>query len=145
MTTDERFADLEARIAKFERYFTFKTNPHDGSMGVMTQGRFGVMTEYWMNQPRTQGAALSVGTATDRFAGYFEIDEAVCLDHPSVAVYAASIAPNDRQMNVAVEAVSANSSPAPTLVVTGDGVLIAETTARWLIGKIGKTIKQLWP
>lgn len=91
MTLEEKVAILEERIAKFEAFFLFHTNPHDGTIGCATSGRFGIMTNYWMMQQFGQGAAFSVGTISDRFAGYFEIDADACPDHPSTGVYASVV------------------------------------------------------
>lgn len=118
---DALIARLEARVQAFEAFFRFLTNPHTGHAGVMTQSRLGIETEYWMLRPAGHGAALSVGTNTDRFAAYFEIDEDACPDAPSTAVYAAAVAQAryPDQPHIAVEAHAANA-PAGNIPFHGD-------------------------
>lgn len=127
MTDAERIDDLEARLRRFEDFFSFGTSSDGLVPYVMTAGRVGVMTRFWAERPVGQGAGLSVGTAVDRFAGYFEIDPgpdgmAACPDHPSTAVYASVVAPHragEAQPNLAVEAHAANA-PAGNLPFYGD-------------------------
>ncbi len=143
---DAQIADLQARLKKFEDYFQFKTNPHDGSVGVMTSGRFGVMTEFWMNQPPTQGSAFSAATITDRFAIYGEIDTVSCPDHPSTAIYASCVAPNTfGQQNIGIESHAANGAINVALFLDGQGVLLPPGATLFLIGPNGGPYKQLWP
>ena len=117
LTDPERIAALEARLKVYDAFFTFGLSDDGLVPYVSTAGRVGVMTNYWAKQPVGQGAGLSVGTAIDRFAGYFEIDPgpdgfAACPDHPSTAVYAAVVAPHragEAQANLALECHAANS------------------------------------
>ncbi len=117
MILEERVAQLEATIAKYEALFSFGRSDDGRVPYVMTQGRFGVMTSYWSRKPVGQGAGLSVGSNVDRFALYAEIDPgddgfAACPDHPSTAVYAAVVAPHrsgEAQPNIALEAHAANA------------------------------------
>ena len=114
MTLEERVTALEALVAQYQSFFSLGVQ---GVPFVKTAGRQGVMTDFWAKQPVGQGAGLSVGTAIDRFAGYFEIDtdatgHASCPNHPSTAVYAAVVAPHrvgELQPNIGVEAHAANA------------------------------------
>lgn len=119
MTLSQRVARLEAIIARYEAFFTFGRNDEDTVPYVMTQGRLGIMTDYWCRQPIGQGAGLSVGTAIDRFAGYFEIDGVSCPTHPSTAVYGAVVASNPTQQNLAFEA-HAQNAPHGNMAYYGD-------------------------
>lgn len=119
MTTEERLAALEARIAQYDSFFTFGTSVDGRIPYAMTQGRLGVMTDFWAKQPWGKGAALSVGTASDRFAVYGEIDAVSCPDHPSTAFYGSVVAPNSAQPNIAFESHAANA-PAGNLPFYGD-------------------------
>lgn len=113
---------------------------------VMTQGRFGVQTEYWSKQPVGQGAGLSVGVS-DRFGIYSEIDTAICPDFPSVAISGRSDAPNALQPNIAVEAIAANSPLGNAeLSIQGQGIAVQPGEVV-LVGVIGQpnTFKQVYP
>jgi hypothetical protein len=146
MTTEEHLADLQARIALFESFFTFITNPHTGQRGCMTQGRFGIMTEYWMKQPAGQGAALSVGTVTDRFGVYTELEATACPDHPTTAYYAHVMMPNPTQRNIAFESHVAQSSIANVdLWVSGQGIEVLAGLGQYCIGAVSGVIKKIWP
>src|SRR6185295_7979620 len=113
-------ARLAARLAIFEDYFHIFRNA-DGERGCMTMGRFGVMTDFWMKVPKGQGAAFSVGTEGDRYAGYFEIEATSCPDHPSTGVLVWVKCPNPTSYNIGVEAHVAGSFGKPGVVLHADG------------------------
>lgn len=144
-TLEERVAGLETKLQKYENFFTFGTTP-DNIKYVMTQGRVGVMTDYWAKKPYGQGAALSVGTITDRFAIYAE-NEAVHAGNPAaVGLYVSVPVPNPSQRNIAIEAHSANSGIANIVIhADGVGIELADGITSWKIGKLNGLIKQLWP
>ena len=109
MTQDEQIADLQARLKVFEDFFTFGTSVDGLVPYVKTAGRVGVMSIFWAEKPVGQGAALSAGTAIDRYAIYGEIDAITCPNHPSTAIYGSVVAPNPTQKNLAFEAHAENA------------------------------------
>jgi len=143
MTLEERVAQLESLVAKYEAFFRFVTNEFDGQTGVMTQGRFGVMTDFWMRRPAGQGAALSVGTVSDRFAIYGEADAAACPDAPTTAICGAVYAGNLSQRNVAFEAHARNSMIA-NIALHSDGHVEVGDVPELYVGKLS-SFKRLWP
>ncbi len=161
MTIEERLVALEAKTQDMERH-TF----HDEAKGVdipyvTFACRMGVFTNFWCRQPIGQGAAFSVGTNSDRFAGYFEIDEQVCPDHPSVAVYA-SVVPESRfnQPHIAFHGVAGNAPDKNgvsqnhglflehgdrMMALQREGLQLFATVPYFVIGKAGGPIRALWP
>lgn len=130
---EARVAVLEAELAQFKAFFRFGVNPFDQSAYVMTAGRFGVMTDFWSQKPFGQGAAFSVGTVSDRFAIYAENEAAVCPDHPTTAIYAAAVAPNATQYNIAIEAHAANADH-------GSGGLLADAPYPVVNGRLRSAV-----
>ena len=149
MTDKERIAALEARLAVYDAFFKFGVSDDGAIPYVMTQGRVGVMTEFWSKKPLGQGAALSIGTAADRFGVYAEIDPgadgfAACPDQPSTAIFASVVVPHrpgEPQPNIAIGAVAANApvgnlpfhgtyqyAPTPALLPT-EGLRLVEMSA----------------
>ena len=84
MTLEERVAHLEALLARYALCF----DSPDGTMAAQYQGRLGIQTRYWADQPRGQGAAFAIGSSADRFALYAEVDNVECHDKASAAIYA---------------------------------------------------------
>lgn len=155
MTTDDhavQIAALERRLAAAEaclttiaEFFTFGRTP-DHVPWCTTAGRMGIMTRYWCEQPRGQGAALSIGTEVDRFAMYAEIDRVTCHDHPTTAVYAAVVAPNVfHQNNIAIEAYAANSPVNVGMYTNTQGIQLDASVQQFEIGKLGGLLRPLWP
>lgn len=153
LTDAERIAQLEAavasltaRMAFYDGFFVPKVNPYDGTTGLMTNGRFGVMTEFWMMQPAGEGFAFSAATITDQGAIYGEVDAISRKTGPTTAIYAAVVAPNPfGQKNIALQ-VHANGSSVANVSIhaTGDGIELGASVSQWFIGKIGQ-LKKLWP
>ena len=154
MTVEERITALEALTQDIHRN-TF-TDPATGTPipGLQINARVGVFTNFWMNQPIGQGAALSIGTAIDRYAVYAEIDGISCPDHPSVAVFASNVAPNAGQDNHAIEGVVGNGRanyglaltlPQRTIRWRTEGLELLGDYAEFFVGKVGGVIRQLWP
>lgn len=118
-----------ATISLEDRVKALEEKTQDITRGVSSDGRVpylqvnarvGVFTNYWSKMPVGQGAALSVGTNIDRFAGYFEVDEVSTPDHPTTALFASVVAPNyNGQPNVAIEA-HAKNAPAGTVGLFAD-------------------------
>lgn len=121
---------IEERLDAIERITALivRGDSDDGTVPYLkVNARLGMMTDFWCRKPIGQGAALSIGTAIDRFGLYAEIDAgadgfAACPDHPSTAIYAAVVVPHrpgEAQPNIAVEAHAANS-PYGNLPYYGD-------------------------
>lgn len=161
MTLEERVAALEAKTQDIAR-----GSFHDDATGVdipylALSCRLGIFTTYWSRQPIGQGAALSIGTNSDRFALYAEIDEQTCPDHPSVAVYA-SVVPASRfnQPHIALQGMAGNAPDRNglsqnyglaltlgdrSLFLQREGLRLVGDFAVFFMGKVGSVIKQLWP
>ena len=140
-TTDE----LDARLRKFEDFFTFVTNPYTGQIGTKTAGRLGVMTDYWMKRPANEGAALSVGTIDNQYAVYAEIEADTSPGRQCAAYYARCDVLNPTQPNVAFESHVNNSGVANVdLLADGAGIGLAARVTSWAVGKLEQAI-QLWP
>lgn len=161
MSLEEQVASLQAEIAQIKlktdlikRVQSEDDGVHGSVPGLMFLSRVGVLTEYWMLKPFGQGASLSVGTAIDRFAGYFEVDEATCPDHPSVAVFASVTCANPfNQPNHGVESAVSNAAVTRGLVMSfvdkilifrAEGMELQGPWSSFLLGKIGGYIKNLW-
>ncbi len=144
-TLEQQRADLETRLAIFEEYFSIFRNA-DGELGCMTRGRLGVMTEYWMRRPKGQGAAFSVGTAGDRYVGYFEAEATACPDHPTTGILVWVKCPNEASYNIGVEAHVAGSFGKPGVVLhaDGDGIEVGGASAFYLGKTLGDAVR-LWP
>ena len=127
MTETERIAALEARLKVFEDFFTFGLSDDGLVPYVSTAGRIGMMSNYWCKRAVGQGAAVSTGSAIDRFMAYFDVDPgldgfATCPDHPATAAYGSSVQahrPGEAQPNIAFEAHAANA-PAGNICYYGD-------------------------
>ncbi len=138
-------ADLNRRLGVFEDYFRIGKNA-DGERKCMTMGRFGVMTDFWMNVPRGEGAAFSVGTVGDRYGCYVEMEETVCQTGPTSAYLGWVKCPNERQLNVGMELHVAGSHGKPGIAMLADAEAIQIGGAeRFYIGKTPADAKQLWP
>ena len=140
-----RVVQLEQRLAKYDAFFTFGLSDDGRIPYVITQGRFGVMTDYWSKQPWGKGAALSVGTITDRYGIYVEV-EAAQPGAPSTAVYAAVPVVNPTQRNIAYESHPTNSSVANVdLFADGQGIQVGGNWPAWVVAKLGGAFRVLWP
>ena len=124
MTINERVTALEALLAGLSRGVSV-----DGRIPYLQfNGRIGVMTNFWARQPYGQGAALSVGTAIDRFGVYAEMETAPdgflpCDGHPTTAFYGAVLGPHrpgESQANIAFEA-HAGNGPSENVALYADG------------------------
>lgn len=139
MTVEERLDALEASSKKFQELYNHFVNPLTGNLmllsGLSIDGlvpwvqlncRVGIMSNFQAVQPFGEGASLSVGTAIDKYAGYFEIDGVVCRTGPSVALFASNVAVNFfGQANHAFEGVVGNSVNSRGLVLTQDNFSMA--------------------
>lgn len=133
-------------LAAAKAYFSFVENPATGEMGCMTMGRFGVMTSYWLQRPAGQGAALSIGTATDRYAVYAEIEAQRPVSCDQTAISARCDALNLDHVNRAIDAQAHNSGVANVAIrVEATGIEVAQAVTAFFIGKALATMKQLWP
>ena len=104
MTLEERVAALEAKTQDITR------TVYAGVPGLQINARLGVFTNFWLNQPIGQGAAVSIGTNIDRYALYAEIDEESCPDHPSVAVFGSVVpASTTGQPHIAIQGQAGNA------------------------------------
>lgn len=137
---------MKARLQRFENFFTFVHNPYTGQTGVMTQGRFGVMTEYWMKEPLGQGAAFSVGTVQDRYGCFVEVEAVSCPDNPTTVYYGHMMHTNPTQKNIVFESHVGGSSVANVdLQVSGQGIEVVSGLVAYYIGQLGGIIRKLWP
>ncbi len=150
MTDSDRITVLELELSFYRAFFRKIENPYDGTIGVMTNGPFGVMTEYWMKQAPGKGAALSVGTDRDKYGVYIEREareDGTTENEETFAISARNYTVN-RKMNRGVEIVVHNSFAANialSLDYIGDsGIELAGTVKRFLTG-ILYPFKQLWP
>jgi hypothetical protein len=142
MTVEERLAVLEQKMTFFN-YVTCK----DGATGVMTMGRFGVMSDYWMkDNPEGQTSAFTVGTANDDWAAFIE-NETPSANKPiyglKVGVYTVN-----GNVNTAIVAEANNSSVANIVIrAMGQGIQLAESVVSFVMGKLSNLpgLKQLWP
>ena len=143
---DQKLVDLEARLARFEDFFRFVTNPHTGTVGVGTMGPFGVQTSFWMKRPQGQGAALSVGTEDDRYGIYAEVEAGPAVSHDVTAISARADSINPNHVNRAVEAIANNSNVANVAIrAEGLGIELGSQVAAFYIGKALNAMKRLWP
>ena len=147
-------SDLEPRVAALEQKtqdlnrYTF----HDSNIGVdipalQINARVGLSTNYWMNKPLGEGAALSIG-AEDRFALYAEIDNNG-FTYPSIAIYGAAVSPNGVEPNVGLAAIAANSVINYN-IISGNNLALRPEGIHVLDGKplfigLPTNAKQLWP
>lgn len=155
MTIEERLSALEAKTQDIHRDVWVDTVTGLSIPYIQLNARLGIFTNFWSRKNVGQGAGLSVGTNIDRFAGYFEIDEQTCPDHPSVGVFG-SVVPSATypQPFIGVQGASGNSTVANYGILVSMGSKVAaireeglELIGSWftfVIGKIGGVIKQIW-
>lgn len=149
MTLEERVAQLEALLAKFELRHAPDGTPYYYLNGAF----FGGNTEFFERLPPGEKAGISfVG---QRFAIYGEVDEITCTTNPTVGIYGAVTAKNPLN-NIGVLGV-ANGGPVNygLMSTSGDRTIGMRREGFELIGYqpgdrifIGPAMgpyKQLWP
>jgi hypothetical protein len=145
MSDSERIASLEARLQVFEDFFKFGRSEDGRIPFCETQGRLGVQTRFWSTKPWGQGAAFSVGTESDRYAGYFE-NEAVFPNQPATGIMVQAVVPNPGQPNVAIEAYARGSTLVNAVMYAqGEGIYLDSSTKSWVLGVFSGLVKRLWP
>lgn len=139
-------ATLKAGLQVFQDFFRFGVSDDGLIRYCMTMGRFGIQSDYWAKQPLGQGAALGIGTVTDRYGCRVEIEQTSCPDADTVAFYGHVCTDNPTHQNIGLE-VHVDSAPKGAIALLLDGQAI-EVAARQRGVYIGKTVGdavRLWP
>ena len=155
MTPQAQADALQAAIDPGHLYFSFFVDVH-GSVACMTEGRLGIMSDYWM-RPNAEGqsAAFSVGSVEDDYGIFGELEARASDPARRLTGVRVHVVPQNSQPNIAADFSATNSTYTDAngdavgnvpILLRGVGIALDEAVDHFAIGKLSAgPYRQLFP